>query len=110
MEVDFDIPEHIPARRISKEVNRNLMMIVKEALQNIVKHASAKCITIKIELEPKFSLTIEDDGAGFNTTIATEGNGLKNMSARGLQLGTVVKFHSTPGKGSKVDLELENIS
>jgi len=110
IEIRFDIPEQIPDRRISKEVNRNLMMIVKEALQNVVKHSGAKRISIKIELEPKFSLTIEDDGSGFNTTIATEGNGLKNMAARGLQLGTKVKLHSTPGKGSKVDLELENIS
>ena len=91
--------------KLHPEVKRNIFLIYKEILTNIVKHSEADFVKIKITEENKFfKFFIEDNGVGFDTNNRNVGVGLKNMNYRTKQIngnleiisekniGTVIKF------------------
>lgn len=105
IELVIDIPEDVPHIPITKEFNRNVFMILKEALQNMVKHAEATRVIIHISIATGFRMEISDNGKGVNILLIKEGNGLKNMEARSRAIGVVFSRVSTPSKGTKIILE-----
>ncbi len=78
------IPEKIPALVVNGSIRRNVFLVVKEALQNVVKHAGASQVHIILSKEPDgFSLVIHDNGKGIDlNNIRQFANGLKNMKKR----------------------------
>jgi len=73
----------------------NLYRIVQEAVQNSVKHADAKRITVVFnEKEDGFIMEIRDNGKGFDLQNANLGNGLKNMELRCKESGGSIKIES----------------
>ena len=105
IEVTYDFPENIPSEKINIKISRNILMIVKESLQNIVKHANATKISVRIEIQPVFKLIIVENGIGFNLNEKTTGNGLRNMIERSKDIGATLKMTSTSGEGSMLSLE-----
>ena len=105
IEVTYDFPENIPSEKINIKISRNILMIVKESLQNIVKHANATKISVRIEIQPVFKLVITENGIGFNLNEKTTGNGLRNMIERSKDIGATLKMTSTSGEGSMLSLE-----
>jgi|GEM_PF-3522687 len=89
---------------------KNLLLIYKEALNNIVKYAGCQTVNIGLYLEKrKLTLSIKDDGAGFeqqqqNNRNKTGGNGLKNMEARAQQIDGALTIISQKGTGTEVIL------
>lgn len=82
------IPEEIPDMIISPELRRNIFLIVKESLNNMVKHAEATEAEITILLSSKlFSLLIKDNGKGIPQTAYQQGNGLGNLKKRTEDIG-----------------------
>ena len=62
----LDVPEHLPAARLTADVRHNLFLAVKEALNNVVKHAEAREVWLRlIQDGSRVTLVIEDDGHGF---------------------------------------------
>ena len=62
----LDVPEHLPSLPLSADVRHNLFLAVKEALNNIVKHAQAREVRLRlIQEQGRLSFVIEDDGRGF---------------------------------------------
>jgi signal transduction histidine kinase len=109
----LDFPETLPAFPMPSPERHSLFLAAKEALQNIVKHAQAGQVWIRLKLEPGLLLLLlEDDGKGSETEIltaasaATVGNGLSNMHRRMEQLGGRFTRHNRPGNGTIVRLEL----
>jgi signal transduction histidine kinase len=94
---DDDLP-------ISAAARHNLYLASKEALHNIVKHAGGSEVWIRLQLgEAGFTLTIEDNGRGFDTTHqTTSGHGLQNMRQRLENIGGRCEIASTPGVGTTV--------
>ena len=83
IECKFNIPASIPNIQLSGEKRRNIFLAVKEALNNVVKHAKANKVIINVEVGDKLSISIQDDGVGVDfDTIRRFGNGLKNMKSR----------------------------
>jgi len=83
--------------------------IVQEALQNTLKHARAKNITISIdEIEENYRIRIADDGQGFDNETAVVGGslGLKTMQERVMILKGEWKLNSVQGKGTTIDLRV----
>ncbi|MDB5202448.1 MAG: putative signal transduction histidine kinase [Ferruginibacter sp.] len=80
----ISIPEDLPDLEVSGEIRRNIFLVVKEALHNIVKHSGASVVNIILQQEPTgLSLTIRDNGKGIDVeNIRLFGNGLKNMRKR----------------------------
>jgi signal transduction histidine kinase len=105
--LQFTTTDNIPSTLISKSVSRNVQMIFKEALQNIVKHASAKNIKITLTINPRFELNIHDDGKGFSPQVIKEGNGLKNMQQRSEAIGAMLHLKTEENQGTNICLTLD---
>jgi len=78
------IPEDLPNIVVSGEIRRNVFLVVKEALNNVLKHSKASEVSIKLERVPDgLKLYIQDNGAGIDfEKLRQFGNGLKNMKKR----------------------------
>lgn len=102
-------PEDIPDVPISPELRRNLFLIVKESLNNIVKHSQATEVEIAMLLFSKhFSLTIKDNGKGIPQTDYQQGNGLENMRKRTEDMGGTFSVQSSEG-GSGAVISVEQV-
>ncbi len=79
-----DAPQQIPKRLLPGHIRRNLFLVVKETLNNIVKHAQASTVTIRISCnEDLLQISISDNGRGFQPTeTRSYNNGLRNMRRR----------------------------
>jgi len=80
----IDIPEKLPNIEVIGEIRRNVFLVVKEALNNILKHANATEVSIKlVRVDDGLTLYIHDNGKGINMDKLRQfGNGLKNMKKR----------------------------
>jgi signal transduction histidine kinase len=106
LECIFDLPEEIPDRALSVEVRRNVYLVAREAIHNVVKHAVATKIRINVEINKHgFSIRIKDDGKGFDPgKIEFPGNGLVNMKKRINEIGGELFINSTSGTGTEIVL------
>lgn len=103
--LNFDYPIDVSEIILLPETKRNLFFIYKEALNNIVKHAEAKNVEIKLLVEKgSILLSIKDDGKGFSPSDNVPGNGLKNIRSRANEINAELKFESNPGKGTIIEL------
>lgn len=92
---------------LSIEQRRNLYHIIKESINNIVKHASATKVFLRInENENGIKISIEDNGVGFCTKTEYEGNGMKNYKIRAKGDEIKVKVTSEMDVGTKVEVIL----
>ena len=96
--------------RLHSDVEEGLYQIAREALNNIIKHADAKNISIRIGRKPdSVSMEISDDGIGFDVENAhREGClGLINMQEHARSQGWRLNIESTPGNGTRVKVEMK---
>jgi signal transduction histidine kinase len=101
----FSAGEKINHINLSLEHKKNIYLIFKESLNNALKYAGAKHISVSIELTGStIRLMIKDDGKGFDLKEVRKGNGLKNIQARSLEIGASLLLTSEPGKGTNVEL------
>lgn len=99
-------PEEIPDTPISHELRRNICLVVKEALHNIVRHARASAVKITLEMHQRhFSFYITDNGCGFCAETVSGGNGLKNMHIRTERSGGRHSIISAPETGTRLAFE-----
>ncbi len=78
-----------------------------EALQNAAKHSGAGSVRVELVGGPgSLSLTVSDDGTGFDPSSAPTGRGLVNLRDRVESVGGVVTVESAPGSGTRVSAEL----
>lgn len=95
--------------RPDSNIETILYRVVQECVNNTLKHAQAKHMDISLLKEHEsISITLEDDGKGFDlTTIADEeGMGLKNIRNRIRFLKGEVDFDTAPGKGTSIVLHV----
>ncbi len=85
-----------------------LFRVVQEALQNSIKHAFPKHISIEIKnTDSHFELTIEDDGRGFDIESAKkESLGLRNMEHRTQLLGGTIEWKPREEKGTLITISI----
>jgi signal transduction histidine kinase/ligand-binding sensor domain-containing protein len=104
----LDVPEHAPAREVPTNVRHNIFLVVKEALQNIVKHARAKAVWLRISATAQgLRIVIEDDGQGFERAPDNAlADGLRNMRQRMEEIGGTHRIQSRIGQGTEVIVEL----
>ncbi|MEZ4755602.1 MAG: histidine kinase [Flavobacteriales bacterium] len=82
--LELVMPKDVPHKELSAQQRRNLLLVMKEALHNIVKHAQATEVLLAISVVPEgISISIVDNGIGLprNAELG-EGNGLRNMARR----------------------------
>jgi signal transduction histidine kinase len=95
-----DVPTQLPATEIPPEVRHNVFLAFKESVNNVVKHAHASEVWIRLHLAPEnFIFEIEDNGRGLgdvNSKAAQMRNGLRNMKKRMADIGG--EFSIAPGE------------
>ncbi len=102
---EMEFPEHADKIMLTMEKRRNLYLIFKEAVNNLVKYSKATQTTIIIKADrKKIFLSIKDNGVGFDSNKAQYGNGLNNMKQRAVACEATLEIMSKPGKGTQVDL------
>ncbi|HTR43506.1 MAG TPA: triple tyrosine motif-containing protein, partial [Pseudomonadales bacterium] len=104
----LDFPEQIPARELSTNLRHNLFLTIKEALHNIVKHAGATEIWLRVDLRDEtLEMIIEDNGRGFTQAPDNAlADGLRNMRQRLAEIGGECRVESQPDSGTRVILRL----
>jgi signal transduction histidine kinase len=82
--IDFNVEQNVPDTiHLSSVQMLNLFRIVQEAIQNCIKHSHAEKVSICFnEFEKGFSLSVQDNGRGFNSYEVNSGNGIANMRSR----------------------------
>ncbi|HEV8507088.1 MAG TPA: two-component regulator propeller domain-containing protein [Chitinophagaceae bacterium] len=87
---------------------RNIYLIFKEALNNMIKYSRATRASVKILHENKnLILVISDNGIGFDRSVSHNGNGLINMVRRAEEIGGKINIKSEQGAGTNIELNLK---
>ncbi|MEP7142285.1 MAG: ATP-binding protein, partial [Ferruginibacter sp.] len=99
----FELPENIPAKTIGWKDCRNLYLLIKETVNNAIKHAGATTIIIEFSITNKLAVSITDNGKGFDKDIIPKsGNGLANYKKRVSKLNAGYQLITSPGNGTKL--------
>jgi signal transduction histidine kinase len=102
----LDVPAQLPDLTVGSAARHNLFLAAKEALNNIVRHAAASCVNLRVRvLEQSLELEIEDDGRGLGTRSSPEpgADGLANMAHRMAQIqGRCETRSGKTGRGTLV--------
>lgn len=95
---NFDTTEKLPP-----DVKRNIFLIYKEILTNIIKHSQASFVKINIiEENDTFKFSVEDNGVGFDIHRKNGGNGLRNLKYRTQQIDGNLQISSEEKKGTVI--------
>jgi signal transduction histidine kinase len=101
---DLHVMIDAPKTRIPlpPNVEEQLYRMAQEALNNIVKHARASNVNIRIRQDSDYLLLeVADDGAGFEPSLERPGHlGLTTMAQRADRLGGRLEVNSEPGRGT----------
>ena len=103
--VDAQLGEEPP---LSLERKHTLYRIVREALHNIVKHAHASTVLLRLERQDdELVLEVRDDGRGFDPTAPFPGHiGLRSIQERVTRLGGTCSLESAPAQGTSLRVRL----
>ena len=109
------LPVELPELPMSPTVRHQLFLVVREALNNAIRHAAAQTVRFSLALEDRqLTLIVADDGCGFDPDghlqVSEErlfaGNGLVNMRKRMEEMGGALKIASAPGRGTTLTFQV----
>jgi signal transduction histidine kinase len=111
IEYQINIPRNLPVLDLDVEVRRNIYLLIKEAINNAVKHSQCTQLNIKLTATKSvINMLVEDNGVGFDPKAQMEkgvGLGLSNMGKRAREIGATFKINAAPGKGTAISFVLE---
>jgi signal transduction histidine kinase len=103
----LEVPELPPSVALGSHLRHNLIMAVKEAIHNVIKHARASEVRVRITLDDAaLTLRIQDNGCGFDPSSNPPGHGLSNLKHRMESISGTFTIESRPGAGTDVCLRL----
>jgi|APCry1669189101_1035198.scaffolds.fasta_scaffold00063_24 ligand-binding sensor domain-containing protein/two-component sensor histidine kinase len=106
----IDMPERLDDVKLQMDVRRNLYLIAKEAINNLIKYSACSNAWIIFREESShLVLEVKDDGTGFDPMKKTNRNGLKNMKKRAEQIKGSLEVNSQPGTGTRILLKVRTI-
>ena len=102
----LDVPAQLPDANIAPDLRHNVFLAFKESVNNVVKHAKAGEVKIRLRLDSnKFTIEIEDDGRGPGDAAKKTGrNGLRNMRKRMEDVGGTFTMKPGDERGTVVRL------
>jgi two-component system sensor histidine kinase UhpB len=93
--------------RVSNDLRLTLYRIVQEQFNNILKHSGAKNVLIILDMTSEaVSLTIRDNGKGFDSQLVSHGIGLRNITNRVKLYNGALEVQSSPGAGCQLEVVL----
>lgn len=108
IEFKFDFSARLENIKIDMGKRRDIYLILKEAINNLIKYSQCKQVRIEAKTEySKIIFNIEDDGVGFDVNAESTRNGLKNMKMRAEKIGAKIKISSKINGGTNIGLSLD---
>ncbi|MBM3125735.1 MAG: sensor histidine kinase [Chloroflexi bacterium] len=106
LDLALDLPNPMPT--LSPDVEQAIYRVAQEAIDNITRHSQAKRFGIRLRKNGSTTLTIEDDGAGFDVNDRQKSGhfGLVGMRERAELAGGRLSVESKPGAGTKIVLTI----
>jgi len=96
-----NITPEVEKRILEPELRRSLLLIIKEALNNIAKHSEATDVSLQLYQKREYlMLKIKDNGRGMDVSAAQKGNGLGNIHHRCAKMNGKLTIKSQPGLGT----------
>ncbi|HRH60895.1 MAG TPA: histidine kinase, partial [Chitinophagaceae bacterium] len=106
--LSFRIANDLKHMHLGIAVRHDFFVIFKEAVNNIAKYSEAAEVYIQLEFAtPYVSLTIKDNGKGFDPEKVTRGNGLRNMKSRAEKMNALYHLRSVAGEGTVITLKVK---
>jgi signal transduction histidine kinase len=104
-----EFPDVMPDIHLSAEARHNLFLVFKEALHNIVKHAGATEVGVRLARTPqRLEMLIADNGKGISPEHSSHfGNGLHNMKKRIEDIGGNFIIQSQPNCGTQISIVVD---
>jgi signal transduction histidine kinase len=104
----FDVESELPPTPFDLAIRRNLLLAVKEAINNAAKHSGANELFLRIHRRGEdVYVAVEDNGVGFEISQADfTRNGLTNMAQRMDEVGGKFTVNSAPGMGCRIEFNL----
>lgn len=97
---EFHVDEACNQLELNMQARKNIYLIVKEIINNTLKHAHAQHIDVRFQLQHQLLIiTIADDGIGFEATSSFVGNGLKSIQTRVEELNGKHTLNARPNIG-----------
>lgn len=109
LEIEFQKHGTLPA--LDKEFELSVYRIIQELLQNAIKHAEASRILVQLAMlsDNLLTVTIEDNGKGFDTTKDIKGLGLVSIKNRLRVMNGFIDISSREGQGTSVHVEFDHL-
>jgi signal transduction histidine kinase len=99
-----DLPRDVD---LSSQTRHNVIMVVKEAIHNVIKHSKASEVHLHVSFEKgMLAIEIRDNGCGFDIAKHPAGNGLSNMKRRVAEMGGTWAIYSNANQGASVQVNL----
>jgi signal transduction histidine kinase len=101
---NMNVDEATHAMKLGMEERRNIFLIVKEAINNAVKHSGCQNLWVTFTKKVELEVEIRDDGCGFDPSTPTTRNGLVNIKHRAGKIGGALYLYSAKEAGTRVGL------
>lgn len=105
---EIDINENILNTRLNMEARKNIFLIFKECVNNLLKHSGCTAMKVSIKkADTWLEMMINDNGKGFDLSDPTNRNGLKNMQKRAAEINGTLSVVTKPGEGVTTRLVID---
>jgi PAS domain S-box-containing protein len=103
----LDLPGADDDVRLEGNLRRELFLIFKESINNVVRHSECSEAEIAMKLAgTHLEYSIHDNGCGFDPDGASEGHGLASMRSRARGIGAAFELKSAPGEGTRIRISV----
>jgi len=104
IDLHFTVDDEVPAMAVTQEFRRDVYLIVKEAVQNTVRHSGASVVEISIHIDAGgMTIVVRDNGKGIYKAGGSHwGNGMKDMQRRVEQIDG--RMEITAGAGTAITI------
>jgi signal transduction histidine kinase len=103
LDLILDLPTELD---VAANTAETLLRIVREAINNVGRHAHASAVRVSLRTADVIALTVVDDGDGFDATVETSGFGLTSMRERAEAIGGVFTVTTAPGHGATIEVDI----
>jgi signal transduction histidine kinase len=108
IEYEVNVPQPIKDLKLDMQRRQHIYLILKEAINNLIKYSACNSACISARYSGgKLTISITDNGKGFDIETVRSGNGLTNMKKRTDELFGTLLIDAQPGNGTRIVLSVE---
>jgi signal transduction histidine kinase len=111
--IEVKIHDDLALHQLELSVDRkkNLLLLFKEAINNIAKYSEASLVVLHLEVRnDAIYIRIQDNGKGFDPQSVQKGNGLLSLRKRARAMNGTLELQSRIGEGTSIDVHLPSVS